>query len=35
VRLVGDDHPGGYQPGGAPAEAAAATPLHQTLDLRA
>jgi hypothetical protein len=35
VRLVGDDHDGGYQPGGAPAEPAAATPLHQTLDLRA
>ena len=35
VRLVGDDHDGGYQPGGAPAEPSAAAPLHQTLDLRA
>ena len=35
VRLVGDDHGGGYQPGGAPAEPSAAAPLHQTLDLRA
>jgi FlgN protein len=35
VRLVGDEHEGGYQPGGAPAEPAAAAQLHQTLDLRA
>jgi FlgN protein len=35
VRLVGDEHDGGYQPGGAPAEPSAPTPLHQTLDLRA
>jgi hypothetical protein len=35
VRLVGEDQEGGYRPGGAPAEPAAATPLHQSLDLRA
>jgi hypothetical protein len=35
VRLVGDDHDGGYQPGGAVAEPVAASGLHQTLDLRA
>jgi hypothetical protein len=35
VRLVGDDHDGGYQAGGAPADPAASSPLHQTLDLRA
>jgi flagellar biosynthesis/type III secretory pathway chaperone len=36
VRLVGDDHGGGYQPGGAPpAQSAARASLHQTLDLRA
>jgi hypothetical protein len=36
VRLVGDEHEGGYQAGGAPSEPrTATTPLHQTLDLRA
>jgi hypothetical protein len=35
VRLVGEDHDGGYQAGGAPAEPAASSPLHRTLDLRA
>jgi hypothetical protein len=35
LRLVGDEPEAGYQPGGAPAEAPAAAPLHQTLDLRA
>jgi hypothetical protein len=35
VRLVGEDNEGVYQPGGAPAEPSPATPLHQTLDLRA
>jgi hypothetical protein len=35
VRLVGEEPEAGYQPGGAPAEAPAVAPLHQTLDLRA
>jgi hypothetical protein len=35
VRLVGEEPEAGYQPGGAPAEAPAMAPLHQTLDLRA
>jgi hypothetical protein len=36
VRLVGDEHEGGYQPTGAPPEAAASpAPLHRTLDLKA
>ena len=35
VRLVGDDHDGGYQAGGTPAEPGVSSSLHQTLDLRA
>ena len=36
VRLVGDEHEGGYQPTGAPPETAPSpAPLHRTLDLKA